>query len=362
MKLGELLLQYNVVTVTQLQQALQSQKMYGGKLGSHLIEMGLLTHVQLSDFLTKQLSLPAATPKDFENIPPEIASLVTKEFAAKHKLMPICWDKHKVRVAFSDPLDLKAREEAAFMIGKPVIPMVAPESLIQYALSKYYQICEESRYIQIMDDSGFNNIEITNGEAAINGEFVHSSLADVASSEAEISREHLIEQTGGFTAAELARALANARNKEDIFRSLFRFLEPLFSVMIVFIARKDEVWGWMQQGLRLHEAQLRRRLLNIDQESSISEVFRKKDVVLDVLFTSTDLEILNKLGAENGLSYQIFPMLLSGKVVAAFLATTGTAMPPPQVERQVSVIQKCLTKGSIALQMINLRRKILGNA
>src|SRR4051812_44113364 len=102
LKIGELLITNGLLTQPQLEQALSNQRTYGGKLGTNLIEMGFITDLMLAQFLSKQLKITAATPKDFESIPRDVLDLISKDLAEKHKLIPLRVDK-KIVVAISDP-------------------------------------------------------------------------------------------------------------------------------------------------------------------------------------------------------------------------------------------------------------------
>jgi len=73
-RLGELLTQNNLLTKAQLEEALKAQVLFGGKLGTILIEMGLITENALVDLLSSLLKLPCAHPGDLLNIPPHVIS------------------------------------------------------------------------------------------------------------------------------------------------------------------------------------------------------------------------------------------------------------------------------------------------
>ena len=47
-KLGELLLQHKLITQHQLQEALHAQTIFGGKLGTNLVELGYINEMDLA--------------------------------------------------------------------------------------------------------------------------------------------------------------------------------------------------------------------------------------------------------------------------------------------------------------------------
>ena len=70
-KLGELLIKKNLLTQAQLEEALQAQVIFGGTLGTILIEMGLITEDTLADILAQLLAIPCAKPGQLAEHPRE---------------------------------------------------------------------------------------------------------------------------------------------------------------------------------------------------------------------------------------------------------------------------------------------------
>jgi hypothetical protein len=53
-RLGDIVLERNMVTPHQLQQALDEQRTHGGKLGETLVELGFITRVELAGVISEQ--------------------------------------------------------------------------------------------------------------------------------------------------------------------------------------------------------------------------------------------------------------------------------------------------------------------
>ena len=87
-KLGELLIKKNLLTQAQLEEALQAQVIFSGKLGTVLIEMGLITETALADILTQLLSITCAKPGQLQNIPENVIKILSPELAEKHQAVP----------------------------------------------------------------------------------------------------------------------------------------------------------------------------------------------------------------------------------------------------------------------------------
>src|SRR5210317_2011894 len=95
-KLGELLIQKDLLTQAQLEEALQAQVIFGGTLGTILIEMGLITEDALAAILAQQLSIPCAKPGQLEDIPEDVINIIPVELAERHKVVPVAVNGKKL--------------------------------------------------------------------------------------------------------------------------------------------------------------------------------------------------------------------------------------------------------------------------
>ncbi|MBW1809370.1 MAG: hypothetical protein JRJ87_14335 [Deltaproteobacteria bacterium] len=143
---GALLVEDEVITEEQLQQALGAAVRYGGTLAQNLIRLSLLTDEELASFMSEKLQLPMAEANQFENLPAFITRLVPSDIVLAHRIVPIMLHQGVIAVAIADPTDRAAMEEIAFATGYQASPVVAACNLIEAAMARYYGIPpEESR-------------------------------------------------------------------------------------------------------------------------------------------------------------------------------------------------------------------------
>src|SRR5690349_9433117 len=109
-RIGELLLKEKRITPDQLHQALTHQKAHGGKLGSNLVQMGLVSLEDITALLSKQYGIPSIKLSDFE-IDPSIIKLIPAETAAKYQVIPISRVGATLTVAMADPSDVFAMDD-----------------------------------------------------------------------------------------------------------------------------------------------------------------------------------------------------------------------------------------------------------
>lgn len=131
-RLGELLVQHDVITGEMLQNALRRQSQAGGLIGSVLMEMGYLTTETLLDFLHRQLGVPAASLTD-ATIPPDVLKMIPLEKIRELKILPIEVDR-KIMIAMVNPKDYHALSDIEFMMGTRISPVVVPAAQMEAAI------------------------------------------------------------------------------------------------------------------------------------------------------------------------------------------------------------------------------------
>ncbi|ATY79068.1 MSHA biogenesis protein MshE [Aeromonas veronii] len=160
MRLGDLLVQEQIISDDQLQLALQQQRQTGRKLGTTLIDLGFISEVQLLQFLARQLDVPFF---DLNNLTIDAAAvpLLPEVQARRYRALAVNLTDDKVTVAMSDPADLSALDAIAALLSPRIMVLaVAREGqLLEYFDRLYRRTREiESFAEQLQEeyqDSGF---------------------------------------------------------------------------------------------------------------------------------------------------------------------------------------------------------------
>lgn len=148
-RLGDLLVEAGVVTQDQLTQALNVQKTEkkGQRLGVVLMDLGFTDEKHIMKALCSQLKLQ---PVDLSNIriPEEITKLTEEAVLRKHNLIPFQFHEKNpnvIKVAMSDPLDIRAMDDISIITGLQIERYVATPSDIAAAIDRYYGNAEALR-------------------------------------------------------------------------------------------------------------------------------------------------------------------------------------------------------------------------
>jgi hypothetical protein len=152
MRLGELLIEAKVLTADQIDEALRAQVMWGARLGTSLVELGFIDLDGLSNALGYQTGLPAALASHFDRADRELQLQLSANHAEKFGCIPLMRvGKRAVAVAVVSALDARGLAIVADELGvEPdrVIPAIAPELRVRYALEHIYKIPRPQRFLR----------------------------------------------------------------------------------------------------------------------------------------------------------------------------------------------------------------------
>src|SRR5512147_659128 len=157
-KLRELLLKENLVSPQQLQEALNHQKMSGGKLGKAFVSLGFVKDEQITTLLSRQYGVPSINLDHFE-VDPAIIKIIPAETARKYQVLPVNRTGATLTIAMADPTNVFAMDDIKFMTGYNVEPVVASEIAIREAIEKYYGSSHALELKKVMDEMAEQDAE-----------------------------------------------------------------------------------------------------------------------------------------------------------------------------------------------------------
>ena len=138
-KLGEVLVEAELITAAQLQEAIRHQRIAGGRMGSNLVALGFISEDALMDFLAQKTGVPRVDVRNLD-IPPEVLQRIPKRLADQLNVLPISIKEPKSLVlAMTDPMDLNAVDSARFSSGLNIEPVVASYSALKLAIAEQYR-------------------------------------------------------------------------------------------------------------------------------------------------------------------------------------------------------------------------------
>ena len=136
-RLGELLVKENLITADQLRQALDQQKSTGARLGTCLMKLGFITDDEITGVLSRQYGVPSINLKYYE-VDANVIKLIPQDTAVRYQIVPLSRVGSTLTIAMTDPTNVFAMDDIKFMTGFNVEPVVASETAIAEAITKFY--------------------------------------------------------------------------------------------------------------------------------------------------------------------------------------------------------------------------------
>lgn len=136
-RIGDLLVQDNIISPKMLQDALDNQERNGGKIVEVLIKLGYLTINDFVDFLSRQPGVASIDLAHYQ-IPQAIIDLVPKETVLAHEVFPIDKMGKLLTLGMVCPLDAATVAKIEEHTGLRVKPILCSPDDIRGAISRYY--------------------------------------------------------------------------------------------------------------------------------------------------------------------------------------------------------------------------------
>jgi hypothetical protein len=151
MKLGTLLLRNAAIGLSQLEAALRNQVLYGGRLGTNLVELGFIVLELLSTYLAVLSGFPIATPTHLDDADKALLDKLGSDEAHRLRAVPLGYlgaGTDTVAVALVEPTDELALTSLEARLGATVTPYVVPELRALYYLERHFGTPRRARFIR----------------------------------------------------------------------------------------------------------------------------------------------------------------------------------------------------------------------
>jgi type IV pilus assembly protein PilB len=137
-RIGELLVQKNLLSEEQLKRAKQEARQSGTRIGYQITKLGFVAEEKVAETLSNQYGVPTIELDDFE-VDTEVIALIPEDVANKHVILPVNRAGSTLIVAMSDPSNISAIDDVKFLTGYNVEVVVAAEEAIRRAIERYYE-------------------------------------------------------------------------------------------------------------------------------------------------------------------------------------------------------------------------------
>ena len=136
-RLGDILVETNAISETQLQLAVDHHRRTGLRLGDALLQLAFVNEETLKHALCTQLDV-AFVDLDRFFIDRSLTSLVPKAYAQQHRVLPVARVDDVLTVALADPTDGWVAENLEAMTGCRVQLVMSTDAAFQRAFTRVY--------------------------------------------------------------------------------------------------------------------------------------------------------------------------------------------------------------------------------
>jgi hypothetical protein len=365
-RLGEMLLEEKLCTSAQIEEALETQVVHGGRLGTNLCELGFLKEVDLARMLGKQFNISYASGEMQPD--PNVLKLMDVAFFDDHDVLPMRIDQTRITVAVMDPKKaIDALDKIGFKAGKRVVPVIIPEFRMAQMLRKH---CKAFRNVRPIDMNTIrpskkqlevgpvpaaagdlineDDFAALYAQAAVGGASEDVVLeGEVIEAEVSAPAPQLPAQPGvtiiprpaqpalqPLSFAEAQGLLSKSEDREDVARNVLRFAISKFKRALLVSVQGDVMSGWRGAGQGVTEKAVRRIGVSLREPSSFKLVRDTKSHFIGAMRQSAGTTVFFKLLGGNAppTTAVMMPLLVREKLVHILYVDQGPGqMTPPDI-------------------------------
>ena len=137
-RIGTTLIERGLITNEQLDEALEMQRISGRRVGDILVELGAVSSFELARVLADHMGVPFT---DLRTKPPDpiLATLLPEEVARRYDALAIARWNDQLVIAMANPTDLFALDDLQMVTRQPLIAAMAVKEDLRAAIDRVYR-------------------------------------------------------------------------------------------------------------------------------------------------------------------------------------------------------------------------------
>ena len=365
-RLGEILIAKGMVSPDGLRSGLEACRRHGGRLGTWLVRLGLISEARLLDALAEQSGCPPATTLQLATAPSEVRAVIPPAFGRRNLVVAFARHGRNLDVALIRPNDLLLVDEISKVTGLIPRPHVATEAALTAALAlpgasaptpaappppgppqgsvrewrQFWQL--ESSPPELMRALEAPSLK---GPATTAATFPHLTPLTAA--------------TGPVTPREtqdLADALSAATHRDQVAGLVLAHLAGMAYRVALFSLYQNKVMGWAAHGQAIVEEDFHTLILPLDRPSLFLNLSKGVDIHVGPLGggEGNDL-LLDALGSPPPKEAVVVPVRVRGKTAGFLWLDEGEVS---VADISIPNVQEVARLIGLALEILVLRQKV----
>ncbi len=250
MKLGTLLLRNAAIGLSQLEAALRNQVLYGGRLGTNLVELGFIDLELLSTYLAELAGFPVATPTLLDDADKSLLDKLGSDEAHRLRAVPLGYlggGTDQVAVALVEPGDGTTISSLEMRLGAKVTPYVVPELRALYYLERHFGTPRRARFIRTAR-AGTDPGELIGDDRRKTqpaGGLAMPPTLTLEPRKRRPSQAPIVENvTATLAFAAACERIDTAANREQIADTFAEYARGRCDALVIFLVRDGNAAGW----------------------------------------------------------------------------------------------------------------------
>jgi MshEN domain len=296
--LTRILLDKNLIDKRQLEIAVRSQVVFGGRLGTNLIEMEYLSEQQMTEVLSQVYHTECV---DLATQEPDISllSIIPFKYVGRYKVFPWRLRGRTLKLLMVNPSNRTAVAEISFASGYMITPTAITEYRMLKLLEKYYKISREWRYGVVRASAG-------GGAETVAPPLIASEPPPVLDLQAA------------------GQILDQASDRDEIVKTTLSFFSNYFHRSVLFLVRRGFVVGLGGYGKGLEDVIIRAMVLPLEKPSVFKTVVDGKSHYIGTLARNdVNIYLLKALGGIIPENVFATPILLRDRVINVIYSDNG---------------------------------------
>ena len=373
------------MTASELEEVTQATVLYGGRLGTAVVEAGLMTPDELDRALAQHLDLPEIPKEWLQKPDPAARAAIHVDLVKRHHAFPLHFEKRTLHVGLLDPRDPAVLDALAFASGCLIAPYALSELRFVALMQRVYGVAPSPRFAALLDAGQLARAqrgraaqrearqraqqdeprELVLGPLAADLDLVDEATFVATSEpprapESEPAWELPLDAAeppvpasppepaaparAGTPASELRRAeeaLAGASRRDDLIDAALDLAGAFAELAALFVVRDGVAAGL--RALRAGEPlEIESIVAPLGGEGLLAEAVRVVQPVQRVPGAPLDKVVAKALRCEGGAELAVFPIAIGGRVVNLLVAQSGPGALPATAAAALRVLAQLL--------------------
>ena len=371
-RLGEILIDWGAIAVSELHTGLEACRRSGGRLGTQLIKFGFVTERTLLEALSEQYGVPSATGRMLAGAPKELRESLPLALARRLQALPFGKAGTTVKVAMANPRDPAKVEEISQIVGVPVEPYVATETAILAAIA-------ELGRGHVADERASAAAEPAGEASTAEWEDLWSpprlgprELLRVSARRPPPASAHVVatfpslspivdgesfEPDREIDSDTFRRRLAEVRHRDEVGSLLLRFAANYFGRVCLFAVYRGVVIGWMARGHGVAVDDIQSFSTPLDTPSLFRDLATDSDRYIGTIPGGAENDkLVLVMGDPRPAAVLMVPIRVKDHIVAYVL---GDNLAEETVAVPADELVRAAQKAGAAFETLIIRKKIL---